>query len=89
MGDAVIESLTRWGLQSAPMHAMPRKRKFYICGVWWDGNELARLLRIQKCRKAERSVSIVDAVSPSVPKNATNRVTFLSVMGNTKRENAR
>ena len=64
------------------------QKKFYICGVWWDGNELARLLRIQKCRKAERSVSIVDAVSPSVPENATNRVTFLSVMGNTERENA-
>ena len=66
---------------------MPRKR-ILMCGEWSDGNVSDGLQGIQKYHKATKYVSTVDTERPSVPRNATNKVTFSWEMGSRGREKA-
>ena len=79
ISDAVMGNLTRGGLQSAPIHAMPRKRTF-MCGVGRDGNDSDGLLTIQKCSMKSCKICFHDGCRESFS------VTFSWVMGNTGRE---
>ena len=69
--DAVMGSLTRGWLH----------KRIFMCGLCSDGNASDGLKRIWKYCKAARYVSTVDTESPSVPRNATNKVNFSWEMG--------